>query len=60
MKTILIGIKDYERIKNGEEILMVVEAKGEHPIYVNVSAYSQKSSNDCSNYENAVFNGECD
>ena len=58
MKKIFIGVKDYERIKNGDEILMIVETKGEDPMYVNVSAESKKQSNDYSNYENARFNGE--
>ena len=60
MKKFFISKKDYESIKNNKEIIAIVEAKGEHPMYVDISPHGNKNSNsDYSNYENAVFNGEC-
>ena len=56
----LISKKEYESIKSNKETMAIVEAKGECPMYINISPYSNKNSNsDYSNYENAVFNGEC-
>lgn len=60
MKTVFLDRKYYEKIKNGEEVLIVVEASGESQMYATISAYPHKSSTNYSNYENAVFNGECD
>ena len=60
MKKFFISKKEYESIKSNRETIAIVEAKGECPMYVNISPYSNKNSNsDYSNYENAVFNGEC-
>ena len=57
----LVSRKEYESIKSNKETMVIVEAKGEHPIYVDISPHVNKKSNDdYSNYENAVFNGECD
>ena len=57
----LISKKEYESIKSNKEIMAIVEAKGERPMYVDISPYGNKNSNsDYSSYENAVFNGECD
>ena len=50
-----------ENIKNNKETMVVVEAKGERPMYVDISPHGNKNPNsDYSSYENAVFNGECD
>ena len=57
----LVSKKEYENIKNNKETIVVVEARGECPIYVDISPHGNKKSNsDYSSYENAVFNGECD
>ena len=57
----LVSRKEYENIKNNKETMVVVEAKSEHPMYVDISPHGNKNSNsDYSSYENAVFNGECD
>ena len=57
----LVSRKEYENIKNNKETMIVVEAKGEHPMYVDISPHGNKKSNsDYSSYENAIFNGECD
>ena len=60
MKTVLLDKKDYDQIKNGEEVLIAVETKGESPMYATISAYPHKSNTNDSSYVNAVFNGECD
>ena len=55
----LISKKEYESIKNNKETMVVVEAKGECPIYVDISPHGNKNSNsDYSSYENAIFNGK--
>ena len=57
----LVSNKEYENIKSNKETMVVVEAKGKCPIYVDISPHGNKNSNsDCSSYENAIFNGECD
>ena len=57
----LISKKEYESIKSNKETMFVVEAKGERPMYVDISPHGNKKSNsDYSNYDNAIFNGECD
>lgn len=57
----LVSRKEYESIKSNKETMVIVEAKGEYPIYVDISPHVNKNSNaDYSSYENAVFNGECD
>ena len=57
----LVSKKEYESIKNNKETMIVVEANGECPMYVDISPHGNKKSNsDYSSYENAVFNGECD
>ena len=59
MVTFCLSKEEYESIKNGKELLICVTAKGEHPVYAEISAYPNKKSNSCnSDYENAVFNGE--
>ena len=56
-----VSKKEYESIKSNKETMVVVEAKGEYPIYVDISPHgNEKSNSDYSSYENAVFNGECD
>ena len=56
----LVSRKEYENIKNNKETMVVVEAKGKHPMYVDISPHGNKNSNsDHSSYENAIFNGEC-
>ena len=54
-----IRAKDYDKIKNGEDVEIVVEAKNREPMKVFVSnlSFSTNKSDDA-NYENAVFNGE--
>ena len=57
----LISKKEYESIKSNKETMAIVEAKGEYPMYVDISPHGNKNSNsDYSSYENAIFNGECD
>ena len=57
----LISKKEYESIKSKKETMAIVETKGEYPMYVDISPHDNKNSNsDYSNYDNAVFNGECD
>ena len=57
----LISKKEYESIKSNKETIAIIEAKGKHPMYVDISPHGNKNSNsDYSSYENAVFNGECD
>ena len=57
----LISKKEYESIKNNKETMIVVEAKGERPMYVDISPHGNKNSNsDYSSYYYALFNGECD
>lgn len=59
MKKLFVSRKDYEAIKNGKDILIVVEAKGESAMYACIRSYATSSSSgNYSGYENAVFNGE--
>lgn len=56
-----IRAKDYDKIKKGEDVEIVVEAKNREPMEVFVSRISFSTiKTDDANYENAVFNGECD
>lgn len=56
-----ISVEDYDKIKKGESIEIVVEAKNREPMIVFVSGVSFSNSEpDYSNYENARFNGEFD
>ena len=59
--TTFIKVKDYDRIKKGEDVEIVVEAKNREPmvVYVSNMSFSTDNSN-VSGYANAVFNGECD
>ena len=55
-----VSKKEYESIKSNKETMAIVEAKGEYPIYVDISPHGNKNSNsDYSSYDNAVFNSEC-
>ena len=40
MKKLFISRSDYEAIKNGKDVLIVVEAKGESPMYARVLSYA--------------------
>lgn len=56
-----IRAKDYDKIKKGEDVEIVVEAKNREPMRVFVSSISfSTSESDYANYKNAVFNGEVD
>lgn len=55
-----IKTKDYDRIKKGDEVVLVVEATNREPMKIFASIYSLSDDTpDHSGYENAVFNGEC-
>lgn len=59
--TTFIRAKDYDKIKKGEDVEIVVEAKNREPMKVfisNISFSTDKS--DYANYKNARFNGEFD
>lgn len=56
----MIKTKDYDELVRGGEVEIIVEAKNRKPIAVFMSPYSCDTSDDCSGYENAVFNGEVD
>ena len=59
--TTFIRAKDYDKIKKGEDVEIVVEAKNREPMRVFVSSISfSTSESDYVNYKNAVFNGEVD
>lgn len=59
--TTFIRAKDYDKIKKGEDVEIVVEAKNREPMRVFVSSISfSTSESDYANYKNAVFNGEVD
>lgn len=58
--TTFISAKDYDKIKNKEDVEIVVEAKNREPMVVFVSSIPFSSSKTYANYENARFNGECD
>lgn len=49
---------DYDKIKKGEKIEIVVEAKNRSPMLVCVYQGAPIKDGDCSGYENAIFNGE--
>lgn len=57
--TTFIRAKDYDKIKKGEDVEIIVEAKNREPMKVFVSniSFSTDKSDDA-NYENARFNGE--
>lgn len=40
MEKLFISRSDYEAIKNGKDVLIVVEAKGESPMYAHVLSYA--------------------
>ena len=40
MEKLFISRSDYEAIKNGKDVLIVVEAKGESPMYARVLSYA--------------------
>jgi hypothetical protein len=40
MEKLFISRSDYEAIKNGKDVLIVVEAKGESPMYARVLSYT--------------------
>ena len=59
--TTFIRAKDYDKIKKGEDVEIVVEAKNREPMRVFVNSISfSTSESDYANYKNAVFNGEVD
>lgn len=41
MEKLFISRSDYEAIKNGKDVLIVVEAKGESPMYAHVLSYTE-------------------
>lgn len=41
MEKLFISRSDYEAIKNGKDVLIVVEAKGESPMYARVLSYAE-------------------
>lgn len=53
-----LDIKEYEQIQRGEDVMIVVEAKGEPCMYALLNPYPNKNTNNYLGYENAVFNGE--
>lgn len=59
---VLISTKDYDKIKDGDDVELVVEARNRAPmsVYVSPMFYSATKSNDAAGYENAKFNGEVD
>lgn len=40
MEKLFISRSDYEAIKNGKDVLIVVEARGESPMYARVLSYT--------------------
>ena len=59
--TTFIRAKDYDKIKKGEDVEIIVEAKNREPMRVFVSSISfSTNKSDYANYKNAVFNGEVD
>lgn len=44
MNNLFVSRKDYDAIKKGKDILIVVEAKGEEPIYARIT-YDSTSNN---------------
>ena len=61
MRKICIKQKDYDDIKRGKSVLIMVETKREPAIYACICSYEAESSSDSeSRYENAKFNGEVD
>ena len=60
---VFISAGDYDRIKKGEEVEILVEAKNRPVMAIWAFIASTGSSSPSSKptgYENAVFNGECD
>ena len=59
---VFISAKDYDKIKDGDDVELVVEARNRAPmsVYVSPMLYSVTKSNDAAGYENAKFNGEAD
>lgn len=58
---IFVRAEDYDKIKKGKDVEIVIEAMNREPmtVFVNTtSVYTIKT--DYSNYENARFNGEFD
>lgn len=41
MEKLFISRSDYEAIKNGKDVLIVVEARGESPMYAHVLSYAE-------------------
>lgn len=41
MEKLFISRSDYEAIKNGKDVLIVVEARGESPMYAHVLSYTE-------------------
>ena len=61
MRKICIKQKDYDDIKRGKSVLIMIETKREPAIYACIRSYKAESSSDSeSRYENAKFNGEVD
>lgn len=61
MLKIRIKQKEYDDIKRGKSVLIMVETKREPAIYACIRSYTAESSSDSeSRYENAIFNGEVD
>ena len=61
MQLIFISCKDYDKIKKGEDVEIVVEAKCREPMIVYVSkSFLSTDKSDNAGCENIVFNGEID
>lgn len=56
--TTFIKVRDYDKIKKGEKIEIVVEAKNRSPMLVCVYQGAPTSNSGYSGYENVIFNGE--
>ena len=55
--TTFIKVRDYDKIKKGEKIEIIVEAKNRLPMLIYVYQGVPTPTGD-SDYENAIFNGE--
>ena len=61
MNKLCVSQSKYDAIEKGEELLIMVKAKGKSPMYAIVRSYAAGSSSDkYSGYGNAIFNGEVD
>ena len=56
--TVILCKRDYGRMEAGETIQYIVEAKDRKPVKILASINNKPD--DSVDYENAVFNGECE